>query len=550
MKHIVLLLIVGALSAALLTALVQQRKEAHAFFSQELAEVRTLEQVRVGNVLYTVSEGVITSYGNGRTLDRDDVLRLAYAKAVIRRDTPLAFPTSDLDTLEKAIAALEDAQTALAELQQTARERQIVGSSLFPVQFLRSALEAERSRRAFLESGDDATLLRYLRDEAQALRVYDRSAQRFRRAFSEAIPESFTREFITADTALNRSAVIEFFLRLENRILEQERAHSRFVKCTRGIVAFCDTELAASSTAENRVNAPVSAVEPSLAREVRKAFGEAGWPEVHSGLLVALPAAACLPEHEARPLFVLAQKGEMAGRSFLESFFVGDIRFVQERGQHDPFSVFLTQNGAGLLYSNPFNHYQCLRSGSDYGDVLAAGAVHSLAQDALLSGYAREEDRGVLHAVETLERESDAVLSADDAFSYLRIARTLAEEGQLPPALAERIISLDTAVSRGVVGFEHLAYKIAYAEHNNIRFAKERDVAINFSAPRLFLTESAFFGLFFAETMFSEAELSRFFPYHRFSAAEQPYVWYSQLSDAAKQDALEDLEIYARAYGR
>lgn len=478
----------------------------------------------------------LSSAGVSATSTADtEALRLEYAREMLTRTPVLALPQTDLDSLEKSVAALGNAQQRLSSIQSSPKDAEAV-SALYPLEYLRALSAAERARRAFLAEGGRESLERYFTAARAAADAYTEGVREFKERFS-AVVTSDTFETATADALVGRAAMRAAADTLLSRGKDYAQRIDAQRRCVSGSVASCREDDLAWPIAS--AAAPQEA--PGLssrAREVRALFaGALGEPSLLSLPALRIASSTCLRGPQEDPVAVLRVLKDAQGSPLVTlPYPLGDIRLMRtDANSDDQFDRFLNAQGIVYFFSSPLVHYRCESFGAELSAFVGTDAVRAFAARSPLGAYAGG-DAPVARTLE--ERLRGEVAQEADARAYLSLAGTLAAHGALPQGVRAEALSLARALKDGSAGFDLLVQFIARVEHTNLTIY-EHAKAVGLGAARLYFGESGF-----PEFYFGDGSL---FPKNDIPLDKQPFLFYSQLSGGRAQVA-HDVGLYTRMH--
>ncbi len=523
-----------------------RQQSASIFYSNALRDARTSENVSVENREYSVVNGIVTPDDK----NSPNALKLAYAKTMARRSPFFALPEINLDDFEYAVAELEKTQEKLANLQKTRREKILVGSSLYPTQFLKALSETERARRQFLDSGSESDMWSYQAKEKKTLFVYRQSLKRFRDAFDAVIPVG-SRRYAMADVITDRQSILDSIDKLLGKADKISSLINDRLQCLKGNSTTCKNTDLRLPILKLEDSGAISNTSLDLSEDVRRIlYAATGNHKMLEGPLVALSESSCLPGYVGGSLFIFQTGDPKDGTDhFNLPRFVGDIRFIKSGEQPDPFSRYFRANGVEFLISNPFVYYKCLQSRTDHSKLFATRAISEFASQSPISEYMKGPDGNQLRVLEQLLFPTNKVIRESDAVRYLSIAGTLSTAGKLPKDISNKIASLILAAKTPTNGFAEEIRRISVFENLNMKLTSI-GLNLDFSATRLFLTQSAFFPLFLANNILNKDEISVLFQSNTIPAEKQPYIFYSSLpkTQMLRNELIHDIGFYAQLH--
>ena len=372
---------------------------------------------------------------------------------------------TDPEALGRAAERLEEVEQALAAVQASATEAELV-RSLYPIAFLRSLAELEGTRRAFLTSGSPADGEKYEKALARALEAGRTDIARFAEAFSALSPA----RAITIPgpggmmTSESMRAVItdieEGFARIKRELDARRR-------CVAGVFFLCPGTPASLA----RLSSAAGAEEQALP-EILSIVSEAMEPSFRSDPIVRLETSVCLAAHEG-PYDVLVSSREEHNpfplRSLSELFFV--------RLGEGPSQQYFFDLGMRVYAPNPYAMYLCPEVARDRAAVVASLMLaHFAGEHPSVAPELRER---LIRAVSEIDARAYAELLARESDDSLRQA-------------GEEFLRM---FRNNSAGLDIVVNEVARTDRVALRLYEE-GVPYDVSARYYFLTHSAFPSLF------------------------------------------------------
>jgi hypothetical protein len=504
-----------------------------------------------GNI-YEVISGIVYSGDESKIPTRVEfeAIRLAYAKMQARVPTPLSLPEVDLNEFNFAVDSLLKAQSSLAHIQETEREKYLVTTALYPTSFLKTLSEVENNRRNFLKNGDRKTEIVYEHSLREAVLRYRESLVSFRDAFEELIPKSLSREYAMADVILERQEIIDIVNLLIKKSYSLSSEVQDLFACTHLEIEDCEKPKRNLFTSQGNQVSEISNNDKFLLNDVFLLRKESGSIQTDNHIpFVLLSAARCLPQANIVPIFVpiVGESSEVLfGQSFVKPIFIGDIRLIRVSEHNDPYSQYISKEGVLFLSSDPFIFYKCLQGGTDYSSVFATKHISDFTATHPLSAYLAGVERDGFLQLEKRLSSSRDIISETDAINYIVDGVSLIQKGLFPTEINTRLLSLYSMLLYHSAGISNSILHIVHVESQNLALARKASLDFDFSAPRLFLTESGFFRLFLADALLSDDEKKNILKTNNIPDTEQPFEYYSSIrsTHGIRERILQDLTFY------
>ncbi|MEX0917815.1 MAG: hypothetical protein WDZ93_01530 [Candidatus Paceibacterota bacterium] len=509
---LVLAVIVGGLGIA-----VQQRSIEQ--FSYMLHDAGVYETVAYQNRLYEVRGGVVVT---DTTLSRSDqmtILRLAYAKRVLRVNPSIALPGIDIEYLEQGANQLQDVQERLSEYEPGIVGKVLVRHTLFPSDTLRAAGAAEKARRLFLEESTMDHLTDYLHAASRLDATYQRESILYEAAYRWFVRYDTIR-VVTERHSITKENTLDTLQLLRGASRSAGQHVVSFTRCVTDVFAPCDATAlrypVVWSDTETVSNA--NTTYQDVGRLYQMIDTETG--RDHERIHVTLERSWCLnPEVDPR---VVVESPSRSHPLIQEG---SDVRMIRvEDFLEVPFYRYFYGRGYTYVPASPFSHYACAAASRDIGAALTTRDVRQYALEHQLSGYLEETtDYESLRSLESITAEA---VAEDRARAYIETALRYVGTGEIPQehhaALADFALRFDRLTEGGGL----LIFSIAVSEAANAT-SLDAGVIPAVEIDRIYFSRSAFvpFGLLLFASV-SPGDVHEPFSLPR---AETPYVYLSSV---------------------
>lgn len=512
-RRAILCILSGLMFLALITVLMA-RGQSHTeqFYSDALRAYDISTEVLVSGRAVTIRMGVPSVEGVPATgtLSRE-AARLAYARTLVERNPLFAFPGTSPSDLAYAADELQATANQLADLQQGDERAVLIRTSLYPIEFLRKAAEAEKARLEFLAHTDSQNEKAYELAVRRETAAYLSTLHTFRDAVAVAVPDTAP-AYIAAGKIVSKAGILSALDTMEAGLRASITLFEARTLCLRGIISHCNpTDLSLPSLEipeRNRIDAESL----TRTRELQSVFARAtGDVRLRDAPLIVLAKSACTSDIPGHPIFSIADTQVVPGvPARAQPFFAGDIRFIAVRLYDDvTFYQDLHSRGIDFVSSPPLLHYECMDEASDTSAILSTRKI--------------------------LSTSSSSVFYEADA---IRAAHARAASGD-PAGIGEAL-----AIQYSSAQFDQLARGISWTEQKNMHVWKQ-GLRAGLDIPNIFLSRSGFVSLFATHnTSFFPHNLDLFPPSH-VPISEQPYRYDSQIPVGPQKTKLrQDVETY------
>jgi hypothetical protein len=517
---------------------------AAAYFSHALRAAAAYETVVVGARTYHVDRGSVT-LPDGTSVDgiaANEPLRLAYAKASLRRNPIMALPGTDPAAMRGAVERLESLQEEMAALQKSVEERDAV-QDLYPVRFLEALATAEEARLAFLELGTGSSLSAALAAQRIALAEYRSALDKHERAFMRVVPRS-DRRFAAGASSFSYASVLSTLAKLKLAAEATSTTLRARATCLRGIATACSAkDVVLPSTASTGTEE--EGVGLAMARRVETAIRTRVITDLPHSRIYSIPKSECLGE-TLDPLFKVATTIPSANSaSKVLVTYVGDLLFIDSAAHASvPFYAFLRDRGVQYVPTDPLLHYVCIDFWRDMADVHAMAAVSDFASSTPLSRRLGGAARRAAADIESSLSAVDVPIPQSAALRYADILREYATRPDAPREYRDSIESLLTNVRFASIRVSDAIRNIVEREEANMRIL-DHGVPVDLAASYVFFFRSGLPFMFMAHnpsvTGNDTVKTEKFPPTER-----DPYVYYSDIATTSEttQRVIRDIRVY------
>lgn len=515
------------------------------FFTRSLETAGVYESVKVNEERYEVAAGQVIDAQGASVEGRAalPMLKLAYAKTLVRRNPIAALPGTDPESLRDAVNRLEDLQTELSTRQPTKDEEDAVMEALYPIDMLRAMATAEERRQAFLVEGTERAYRGSEEAQREALAAYERNLSAYMSAFRRIVPNT-PRRFAAGEASFDYASVVDTIGKLERAVrMTQSRLVSR-VLCVRGALYWCHpTEIAPIDVAPS-----IQAVERTdltMTRRIVDALRRSGRSAADAQTRTyALPSSECIDETRTHALFKIHQIVPPASTvPYRRAAFVGDLSLINSADYASvPFYKFFLDRDVQYIPTDPFLHYVCIDFWTDLSGVLAMSAISSFASSTPLS--AQMADASEARLLERRLMRSDEPVYQDDSLTYASMLGEIAKNGTLDSRYREDIENLLTAITFNAIEIDDAINDIVQKESGNLRIL-EHGVPVDLGAAYALFFRSALPFMFLANNPsvvgHDLVKITKLPPTER-----NPYVYFSKLATtpAMTERIIRDMTIY------
>lgn len=476
---LLLVVICGTLAAEafLLSRESDRQTAAKEFFSNTLKDAEISEIVSVQDHTYLVQNGSIISQESSGQKDYQ-ILSLAYALSLARRDPLLALAGTNPAALKESAMRLISAQATLKEAQMSAPERDAI-ENLYPSKFLLHLAELEALRQTFLSSGSDVDEERYRAQLRTTIESGLEAIRRFSDSFGKIVvgeDETILPGFGGAISVTNlRNAMKE----IESGLVHtRDRFHAR-QRCLRGAINACDKSELWLQPLEN-VSHKAQVAHPPLLNEIRLLLAEAKeLPNSVSNRIVALDESVCLQTFPG-PYFFSAPLATSDSPSPLPMF-LNEVFFLKTHTTAAMLAYLLNDLHIAYSLAHPLLYYRCPDVGKDIGTIIAIKEVAMFARDNKLGTTVM---RQLFPSANVYDSDKSARAYVDYALTTTTSSSTY-----------NQLLELRLMMQNSSAGLERIVDSIARTSRNDAA-GKTRGIPFEVDAKTLFLAYSAFLTLF------------------------------------------------------
>ncbi|MHB1086759.1 MAG: hypothetical protein ACYCZ0_03360 [Minisyncoccota bacterium] len=420
-------------------------------------------------------------------------LRIAYARALARRDPILGIPGNDPQFLAESVNQLSEVVDALVKKQGSAQDALSV-RSMYPIRFLQSLAALEGSRIAFIESGSDADELTYRAALSRALATGRLDIVNFEKAFALETSGKELR-FQGFGGTISIRNMRNALQSIETQFEELENQTRRFSRCMGGSVEFCDPNalVIGRTFSEPLVETPrISVASLSLVNEVRGLYAETmtkrAAPMFTDASPIVLTQSVCLSDLPSPYVVML---GNTSRWGIPPIWYVTDIFFSKTEGSQAPVLEYLAKE-RDIRYSriNPMMYYMCPDMGLDLAKAWAVRATAEFAQ--------KHPKTASVYRERLLS--AGGVWYESDAYAYMRAALKEIHAQDAAPHVRKEFEMTALLWNKSGAGLDGVLKNIVRIESNRLD-TQERGVPFDMSAGTQFLTRAAFPTLFLARNL-------------------------------------------------
>ena len=497
-----------------LIAAVMTRGQSHAeqFYSDALRAYDISADVLIDGRTVTVRSGVASQSGEVVTgAPSLEATRLAYARTLAERNPLFAFPGTSPSDLAYAVDELQKTADQLASLQHDPKHAGMIRTSLYPIDFLRAAGEAEAARAAFLAHTDRRHELEYELTVRAETDAYLSDVHTFRDALSKIVPDN-TPEYIAAGKMVSKTAILAALSTLEAELRTTIHVFEMRMQCLHGFVARCNPQDLSLPSLKVPESAHIDEKSIARAREIQSLYAEMrGDAQLKDLPLIALSEGACFGDVPGSPIFFVTESKVVSGvPPHVEPVFAGDIRFIRtDEYESVPFYQGLRSHGIDFVFSPPLLHYECIDQARDVTAILSTRTI--------------------------LATSSASALYQADA---VRAARARASSGD-PAGIAQAL-----SIKYNSAQFDQSLQDVIWTEQKNLN-SRKQGLEPGLDAINIFISRSGFTSLFATHnTSFFPKNPNLFAPSY-IPASEQPYLYDSQIPPGSQKAKLrQDVETY------
>lgn len=502
-RRAVLCILSGLIFLALITTLIARgQSRTDKFYSDALQAHTVSADVLVDGDLITVRAGVTSMDGVPVTGALSlEAKRLAYARTLAERNPLFAFPGTSPSDLAYAVDVLEATANQLADLHGDDARAELIRTSLYPIEFLRTAVAAETARLEFIAHTDSQHEREYELAVRKEIAAYVSNLHTFRNAVSEIVPDTIP-AYIAAGKIVSKATILSALDTVEKEVRTSIHTFDTRMLCLRGAVPHCNPQDLSVPSLEIPESVRIDAQSLARAREIQAFYANiTDDAQLRNAPLIILSESACAGDAPGPAVFFISESKEAPGVPIhRRSVFMGDIRFIRIDEYGDlPFYQDLRSRGIEFVLSPPLLHYECMDQRLDVAAILSTWTTLSVSSSS------------VLYQAEAVRTAHTRALSGDPAG-----------------------IALALAIKYNSTQFDKSLRDIAWSEQKNLTLRKE-GFRPDLDIPNLFFARSGFVSLFaIHNSSFFARDLTLFPPSH-IPASKQPYLYDSQIPPGTKK---------------
>lgn len=506
-----LLIVSGGVVVFALIVTAREQSIAKQFFFEALRAHTIITDVLVDGRTVSVRSGEVTYQGETVTgATRFAAMRLAYARTLAERSPLFALPGTSPSALTYAVHELQQTANQLANIKNDAASADLIRGSLYPLDFLGKASDAEAARIAFIHTSDTVHEEAYYEAVRKEFTSYILGIHNFRTSVAQVVPDT-TPPYMAAGKLVSKEAILSGLQNMEMRAKKTKEVFDTRITCLRGHTSRCnqqDLSLPSLSVSEP---GHIDAESLKRARAIQSFFASiAGNIQLRDAPLIVLSKSVCTAATPSPPIFVVIDSKVSPGVPMrVRPMFVGDIRFIKigEYGNL-PFYQDLRSQGIEFVLSPPLLHYECMDEGRDFAAILSTQTI--------------------------LQSSSSTVLYEADA---IRAANARSASGD-PDGIAQSL-----AIKYNSTQFDQSLRDITWAEQENLNLTKD-GLRPDLDITNLFFSRSGFASLFAVDNPSFVGDIM-LFPSAFIPPSQQPYLYDSQLPPGVQKSKLrEDIRKY------
>lgn len=459
-RNILLIACIAALAASLAPGAIQKyslykQQRAYAFYSAVLRDAGiSLRSVSVNGVRYRVEDGIVTSASSSvPEADAQKVLRLAYEMVAAERSPQFGLAGTDPDELDKQVIELERVQKEQADSLRVPSNKEAVDSSLYPISFLRTLAEAERTRRALISIGSDTSATAYRVAISSAIEAERRDSELFGKAYASLGYKNA--KFPLLGGTMTSGNVEKAIAAIRSSADAQAATLSKRNRCFDGAIRACDMGyimLPIPPAVQDTHDAQAERLAMDIEAIYRESVSESG-----ARAFVALSSSTCLASVAGPYIF------RSMVREYSTSYHPPILRYLGD--------IFFSTSTAPLVtmtngkVDTPINiqsavyFYECADNGLDISQVRTVENIANFAK--------------AYPDIAPTEREkllSTKILHEDDAIAYLRSALQNSETYQR--GARRRLVDIALTARNKSAALDAVVYEIWTLGENNLKLIK------------------------------------------------------------------------------
>lgn len=351
-----------------ISALIYRDKAGQYEYFQKQLETFVVPSIILEGNVYEIRDTLVFQNGEQMSLLKSvPVLRTAYYIVLNRLDPIFALEGTDPILFKESVENLEHSLDEYASLFGAAEER-IVRTGLYPLNFLASVANLEKARQQMLQYPGLESVHSYNRELKRTLKVYRKEIKTAKhiflnfRGYRENQEYNGTKNnsvsFYFFSGYTNIDLLYNFFFRLEEYALTQEKKRAERQLCLTGFISYCIdlTDILKKTSKESPTDTPIVSKNALEIRDILSLYNNTTAGE--KSPIVIFPDSKCFPEFS--PVYFDAQKIKTdSSKDIFELTLLNDIYFYDARNARGPYLNLLKDAGADFLYQPVTNMYLC-----------------------------------------------------------------------------------------------------------------------------------------------------------------------------------------------
>jgi hypothetical protein len=404
---------------------------------------------------------------------------------------------------------------------------------LYPLRFLRSAAELERTRQTFLARPSTEAESAYDTAFNSATDAYESDLALFTADFERVVSDDLMYKIpIGIVSKESQRATLHS---LAQALAATRATYERRQRCLTDDTFSCDVNSLAPPALSRITSVSLDSDAIAQAQTIRsllKNTYEQAVDSYREGPLIALPESSCLGDITAAPLFLFSHPSD-APAAIATPRFVGDMALI-DTGAHpdDKYISYYAKHTAPYYFYELVNFYSCPKLLADASRLSVAREIVQFAQEHPLIALASSTPE--LKALES--KFSGPVLQEGDALEYIRMV-----QGKLPSLNAssqKKLLSLALKASERSGELPDFIARVVKEEQRNEYLARE-GFPIDRSIGTFFGGRSAFFSLFLGSNPSVAGEQAGIASSVDVPATILPYTYFSNIKKSIPLSTLE-----------
>ncbi len=494
-------------------SIVFKQYNAEKFFSAALNTHDISTEVLVDGRRLSIRSGKVTLNGTVLTgLSAHEALRLGYARTIAERSPLFALPGTSPSDLTYAVNELQQTAYQLADIQKDAASSDFIRNSLYPIDFLHKAAKAEALRLEFIAAADLGREQAYYDAIDEEFSSYLLGIRNFRDGVIRMVPDQ-TPPFVAAGKFISKEAILSALVDIEERAKKTKKLFDARILCLRGRTSNCNPQDLQLPTLREQPTGTVPSDSIRAALSIKSIYANIGDDDqIRNAPLIALSQNVCAYNSPSPPIYVVAMpKIDSGAPALRRGIYMGDIRVININEYKDlPFYQSLQSKGIEFVLSPPLLHYECMDEARDLSAILFT---------------------------ENIMRESSSTASVYFQSDAIRIANDRARAGD--SAGIQYVLSAQNHSTH----FDQSLRDISWIERTNVNL-NNNGAGTDLRTYNLFFSRSGFVSLFAVNNPSFVGDAALFDSLY-VPSSEQPYLYYSSLSDGIKKNKLlQDMRSY------